>query len=35
MQIVSKRLATNMVKTFLETEFEGGRHKRRVDKMSC
>ena len=32
---VSKRLATNMVKTFLETEFEGGRHKRRVDKMSC
>ncbi len=25
--------ALEMVKTFLETEFEGGRHKRRVDKI--
>lgn len=32
---VSKRLATNMVKAFLNTEFEGGRHKRRVNKISC
>ena len=24
-----------MVKTFLNTGFEGGRHKRRVDKISC
>ena len=23
------------VETFLNTEFEGGRHQRRVDKMSC
>lgn len=25
----------SIVKTFLTTEFEGGRHGRRVDKMSC
>lgn len=28
-------LALDMVKTFLSTPFEGGRHKRRVDKISC
>ncbi|WGK65832.1 ribose 5-phosphate isomerase B [Croceiramulus getboli] len=27
--------AVDMVKTFLETEFEGGRHQRRVDKIAC
>lgn len=27
--------AVEMVKTFLETEFEGGRHATRVDKISC
>jgi len=32
---VSKRLAHMMVKTFLNTEFEGGRHARRVDKISA
>ena len=27
--------AVGMVKAFMETEFEGGRHQRRVDKISC
>ena len=27
--------AVSIVKTFLATEFEGGRHGRRVDKISC
>jgi len=27
--------ARNMVDTFLETEFEGGRHQTRVNKISC
>jgi ribose 5-phosphate isomerase B len=27
--------ALDMVKTFLETEFEGGRHERRVEKIPC
>lgn len=27
--------ALEMVKTFLETDFEGGRHQRRVDKIAC
>lgn len=27
--------AVEMVKTFLETPFEGGRHQRRVDKIAC
>jgi ribose 5-phosphate isomerase B len=27
-------LAESMVKTFLETKFEGGRHQRRIDKIS-
>lgn len=34
-RFVTKRMATNMVKAFIETEFEGGRHKRRVGKISC
>lgn len=34
-RFVSKRLATDMVKIFLETSFEGGRHARRVNKISC
>jgi ribose 5-phosphate isomerase B len=32
---VSKRMAVQMVKTFLETPFEGGRHVNRVHKISC
>ncbi|MFD0863186.1 ribose 5-phosphate isomerase B [Sungkyunkwania multivorans] len=27
--------AIDMVKTFLDTEFEGGRHQRRVEKIAC
>lgn len=27
--------ALKMVETFLNTEFEGGRHQKRVDKISC
>ncbi len=27
--------AVDMVKIFLETEFEGGRHSKRVDKIAC
>jgi len=27
--------AVEMVETFLNTEFEGGRHQKRVDKISC
>ena len=32
---VGRKLANEMVKTFLETEFEGGRHARRVGKMEA
>ncbi|MEE9439842.1 MAG: ribose 5-phosphate isomerase B [Saprospiraceae bacterium] len=34
-RFVSKRMANKMVRTFISTDFEGGRHKRRVDKISC
>jgi ribose 5-phosphate isomerase B len=33
-RFVDKETAIAMVNTFLETEFEGGRHARRVDKIS-
>ena len=32
---VDESLALDMVKVFLTTQFEGGRHQRRVDKISC
>jgi len=32
-RFVSKNLALEMVKVFLETAFEGGRHQRRIDKI--
>ena len=32
---VSKVQAIEMVKTFLNTEFEGGRHQTRVEKIAC
>jgi ribose 5-phosphate isomerase B len=32
-RFVSEELAIEMVNLFLNTEFEGGRHKRRVDKI--
>lgn len=31
----SKEQALEMVKVFLETKFEGGRHQNRVDKIAC
>lgn len=34
-RFVTKRIAGNMVKAFLSTDFEGGRHKRRVGKIAC
>ena len=34
-RFVSYELAMSMVKIFLETEFEGGRHSRRVSKIGC
>jgi ribose 5-phosphate isomerase B len=33
-RFISESEAYLIVRTFLETEFEGGRHKRRVDKIS-
>lgn len=32
-RFVSEELATEMMETFINTEFEGGRHQRRVDKI--
>ncbi len=34
-RFVSEDTALQMVKVFISTEFEGGRHQRRVDKISC
>jgi len=34
-RFVSKRMAVLMVKKFLTTTFEGGRHANRVNKISC
>jgi len=34
-RFVSLELAEKMVNIFLNTAFEGGRHERRVEKMSC
>jgi ribose 5-phosphate isomerase B len=34
-RFVSVELAKEMVRTFLETPFEGGRHANRVNKISC
>ena len=34
-RFVTKRTAGTMLKAFLETEFEGGRHQRRVGKIAC
>lgn len=34
-RFTSKAQALDMVKTFLNTEFEGGRHERRVEKITC
>ena len=34
-RFVSKELAIEIVETFLKTDFEGGRHQNRVDKIRC
>lgn len=34
-RFIGYELAEGMVETFLTTAFEGGRHQRRVDKISC
>lgn len=34
-RFVAYDLVQEMVSTFLNTDFEGGRHERRVDKISC
>lgn len=34
-RFVTKRQASTMLKAFINTKFEGGRHKRRVNKISC
>ncbi len=34
-RFVSKELAAEMLEAFVNTPFEGGRHQRRVEKMSC
>ena len=34
-RFVDEALALSMVDIFLKTPFEGGRHQRRVDKISC
>lgn len=34
-RFVAVQLAQQMVDTFIHTDFEGGRHQRRVDKIAC
>ena len=34
-RFISFEEAKNIVNTFLNTEFEGGRHEKRVDKINC
>ncbi|MEX1189002.1 MAG: ribose 5-phosphate isomerase B [Bacteroidia bacterium] len=34
-RFISNELAFGIVKAFFDTQFEGGRHQRRVDKMTC
>jgi len=34
-RFISESMALDMVSTFITTEFEGGRHARRVGKMPC
>jgi ribose 5-phosphate isomerase B len=34
-RFVSLPQALEMVKTFLNTSFEGGRHERRIEKIPC
>lgn len=34
-RFIAKELALEIVEKFLETPFEGGRHEKRVEKISC
>jgi ribose 5-phosphate isomerase B len=34
-RFVTQELALTMVRTFIHTDFEGGRHERRVGKIAC
>ena len=34
-RFIPYRMASLIVRTWLETDFEGGRHQRRIDKMPC
>ena len=34
-RFISYRMACAIVRTWLETDFEGGRHQRRIDKIPC
>ena len=34
-EVIGQNLAMDIVDTWLTTEFEGGRHQRRVDKISA
>jgi ribose 5-phosphate isomerase B len=34
-RFIEEELALNCIQSFLTTDFEGGRHARRVDKISC
>lgn len=34
-RFISTDLAKNIVKTYLSSDFEGGRHQRRVEKIAC
>ncbi|MDG4950446.1 ribose 5-phosphate isomerase B [Weeksellaceae bacterium KMM 9724] len=34
-RFISEELGLNIVEAYLNTEFEGGRHQRRVDKIAC
>ena len=34
-RFITEEMGIEIVKSFIESEFEGGRHQRRVDKISC
>ena len=34
-RFITYRVASNIVRTWLDTAFDGGRHQRRIDKMPC
>lgn len=34
-RFITEELALDIINTFISTDFEGGRHQRRVDKITC